>query len=203
MNGLFSAKLVMPGTAAPSCRRPASTARGYIRAIDRLRIDMVILGADHAGAGHALSGPEALAQADLGCVTVAVTGSLALLDTWRVFRSRCTGFFPTPRRPTAGVRRSRARLRSARIPGRHRQAAGRALGYPRKGIDLRFVGDDPNQGVLHIRTPALMSGYLNRETDTKKRLIDGWYGIPAKSARRDDNGFCLFQGRTRRRHVPV
>ena len=44
---------------------------------------------------------------------------------------------------------------------------------------MKFIGGDaassgPTQGVLHIRTPALMTGYLNREADTNKRLIDGW-----------------------------
>src|SRR5258706_15189206 len=38
-----------------------------------------------------------------------------------------------------------------------------ALGYPRRGIEVKFVGGDANQGVLHIRTPALMTGYLNPE----------------------------------------
>jgi hypothetical protein len=29
-----------------------------------------------------------------------------------------------------------------------------ALGYPRKGIEMKFVGGDPDHGVLHIKTPA-------------------------------------------------
>ena len=55
----------------------------------------------------------------------------------------------------------------------------------RARIEVKFVGDDPNQGVLHIRTPALMSGYLNREADTRKRLIDGWYDTGDVMARRE------------------
>jgi acyl-coenzyme A synthetase/AMP-(fatty) acid ligase len=69
-----------------------------------------------------------------------------------------------------------------------------ALGYPRKGIEVRFVGGDANQGVLHIKTPALMTGYLNREADTGKRLIDGWYDT-GDVMRRDENGFVFFVGR--------
>lgn len=48
--------------------------------------------------------------------------------------------------------------------------------------------------MLHIRTPALMNGYLNRETDTRKRLIDGWYDT-GDVMRRDENGFVFFVGR--------
>src|SRR5258706_16112619 len=65
--------------------------------------------------------------------------------------------------------------------GPHPQGIARpkgALGYPRKDIEVKFVGGaetGPTQGVLHIRTPAQMTGYYNREADTKKRLIDGWY----------------------------
>ena len=59
---------------------------------------------------------------------------------------------------------------------------------------MKFVGDDPNQGVLHIRTPALMTRLLNREADTKKRLIDGWYDT-GDVMRRDENGFVFFVGR--------
>jgi len=43
-------------------------------------------------------------------------------------------------------------------------------------------------------TPALMTGYLNREADTRKRLIDGWYDT-GDVMRRDENGFVFFVGR--------
>ena len=62
---------------------------------------------------------------------------------------------------------------------------------------MKFVGGaetGPTEGVLHIRTPALMSGYLNREADTRKRLVDGWYDT-GDVMRRDANGFVFFVGR--------
>ena len=43
-------------------------------------------------------------------------------------------------------------------------------------------------------TPALMSGYYNREADTKKRLIDGWYDT-GDVMRRNADGFYFFVGR--------
>ena len=66
MNGLFSAKLVMinGGTIA---LMTAFTARGYIRAIDRLRIDMVT--SVPTMLALVMRETEALATADLGCVT--------------------------------------------------------------------------------------------------------------------------------------
>ena len=49
-----------------------------------------------------------------------------------------------------------------------------ALGYPRADIEVRLVGGaNAAEGVLQIRTPALMTGYLNRPEDTAKRLMDG------------------------------
>ena len=39
-----------------------------------------------------------------------------------------------------------------------------------------------------------MTGYLNREADTKKRLIDGWYDT-GDVMRRDADGFVFFVGR--------
>jgi DNA-binding CsgD family transcriptional regulator len=39
-----------------------------------------------------------------------------------------------------------------------------------------------------------MAGYLNREADTRKRLIDGWYDT-GDVMRRDENGFVFFVGR--------
>ena len=62
---------------------------------------------------------------------------------------------------------------------------------------MKFVGGSdtgPTQGVLHIRTPALMTGYYNRGADTRKRLIDGWYDT-GDVMRRDENGFAFFVGR--------
>ena len=187
MNGLFSAKLVMlnGGTIV---LMTAFAARGYIRAIDRLRIDMIT--SVPTMLALVMRETEELAKADLSCVTTAVTGSAPstaefflqmqslfpnaeTANSWGTTESGPLGFGPHP----DGI---------AKPPG--------ALGYPRNGIELKFVGGDPDQGVLHIKTPALMTGYLNREADTRKRLIDGWYDT-GDVMRRDDNGFVFFVGR--------
>ena len=188
MNGLFSAKLVMlnGGTIV---LMTGLHGQGYIRAIDRLRVDMVT--SVPTMLALVMRETDELAKADLGCVTTAVTGSAPstaeffeqmhrlfpnaeTANSWGTTESGPIGFGPHPE----GI---------AKPPG--------ALGYPRKGIEVKFVRRrSPNQGVLHIRTPALMTGYLNREADTRKRLIDGWYDT-GDVMRRDENGFVFFVGR--------
>jgi acyl-CoA synthetase (AMP-forming)/AMP-acid ligase II len=187
MNGLFSAKMVMinGGTIV---LMTAFAARGYIRAIDRLRIDMVT--SVPTMLALVMRETEELARADLGCVTTAITGSAPstpeffeqmhelfpraeTANSWGTTESGPLGFGPHP----DGI---------AKPPG--------ALGYPRKGVEVRLAGGDADQGVLQIRTPALMTGYLNREADTRKRLVDGWYDT-GDVMRRDKDGFFFFVGR--------
>ena len=190
MNGLFSAKLVMlnGGTIV---LMTAFTARGYIRAIDRYRVSMIT--SVPTMLALVMRETEELAKADLTCVTTAVTGSAP--STAEFFEQMHRLF------PKAETANSWGTTESGPIAfGTHPQGIARpkgALGYPRRDIDVKFVGGaetGPTQGVLHIRTPALMTGYYNREADTKKRLIDGWYDT-GDVMRRDENGFVFFVGR--------
>ena len=190
MNGLFSAKLVMlnGGTIVLMTN---FTAKGYIRAIDRYRVSMIT--SVPTMLALVMRETEELAKADLGCVTTAVTGSAP--STAEFFEQMHRLF------PNAETANSWGTTESGPIGfGAHPQGIAKplgALGYPRQGIEVRFVGGTeagPTQGVLHIRTPANMSGYLNREADTKKRLIDGWYDT-GDVMRRDENGFVFFVGR--------
>jgi acyl-CoA synthetase (AMP-forming)/AMP-acid ligase II len=187
MNGLFSSKLVMlnGGTIV---LMTTFTAKGYIRAIDRERVAMIT--SVPTMLALVMRETEELARADLSCVTTAITGSAPstpefFADMHRLF----------PRAETAN---SWGTTESGPIAfGPHPKGITKplgALGYPRQGIEVRFVGGDQNQGVLHIRTPALMPGYLNREADTKKHLVDGWYDT-GDVMRRDANGFVFFVGR--------
>ncbi|MDP2329547.1 MAG: class I adenylate-forming enzyme family protein [Reyranella sp.] len=192
MNGLFSAKMVMinGGTIV---LMTSFTARGYIRAIDRQRVDMVT--SVPTMLALVMREAEELARADFSCVTTAVTGSAP--STPEFFEQMHRLF------PNAETANSWGTTESGPLGfGPHPQGIPKplgALGYPRAGVEVKFVGDDasssgPTQGVLHIRTPALMTGYLNREADTKKRLIDGWYDT-GDVMRRDENGFVFFVGR--------
>jgi long-chain acyl-CoA synthetase len=184
MNGLFSAKLVMAhgGTIV---LMTGFTAKGYIRAIDRYRVAMVT--SVPTMLALVMRETEALATADLGSVTTAVTGSAPA--TAEFFEQMHRLF------PNAETANSWGTTESGPIAfGPHPDGIPKppgALGHPRKGIEVRLVGGDVNQGVLQIRTPALMRGYYNREADTKKRLIDGWYDT-GDVMRREDNGFYFF-----------
>ena len=190
MNGLFSAKMVMinGGTIV---LMTSFTARGYIRAIDRQRVDMVT--SVPTMLALVMRETEELARADLDCVTTAVTGSAPSTPE---FFEQMHRLFPNAETANSWGTTESGPLGFGPHPGGIPKPMG-SLGYPRKGIEVKFVGGaetGPTQGVLHIRTPALMTGYLNRETDTKKRLIDGWYDT-GDVMRRDENGFVFFVGR--------
>ncbi|MBV8185947.1 MAG: acyl--CoA ligase [Alphaproteobacteria bacterium] len=187
MNGLFSAKLVMlnGGTIV---LMTGFTAKGYIRAIDRLRIDMVT--SVPTMLALVMRETEALAEADLSCVTIAVTGSAPSTPE---FFEQMHRLFPKAETANSWGTTESGPIAFGPHPDGIAKPAG-ALGYPRKGLELRLVDGDADQGVLHIRTPALMTGYLNREADTKKRLIDGWYDT-GDVMRRDARGFYFFVGR--------
>lgn len=190
MNGLFSAKMVMinGGTIVLMTN---FTARGYIRAIDRQRVEMIT--SVPTMLALVMRESAELARADFSCVTTAVTGSAP--STAEFFEQMHRLF------PNAETANSWGTTESGPLGfGPHPQGIPRpmgALGYPRRNVEVKFVGGaetGPTEGVLHIRTPALMTGYLNREADTKKRLVDGWYDT-GDVMRRDENGFVFFVGR--------
>ena len=190
MNGLFSAKMVMinGGTIV---LMTSFTALGYIRAIDRQRISMIT--SVPTMLALVMRETAELAKADFSCVTTAVTGSAP--STAEFFEQMHRLF------PKAETANSWGTTESGPLGfGPHPEGIAKpmgALGYPRKNIEIKFIGGaktGPTQGVLHIRTPALMTGYLNREADTKERLIDGWYDT-GDVMRRDENGFVFFVGR--------
>jgi acyl-CoA synthetase (AMP-forming)/AMP-acid ligase II len=73
------------------------------------------------------------------------------------------------------------------------------LGWPLPQVEVRLVdsdGKDANEGVLWIRTPANMKGYLNLPEKTREVLRpDGWY-ISGDVFRRNANGAFEFVGRS-------
>lgn len=73
-----------------------------------------------------------------------------------------------------------------------------ALGWPLPGVEARFVDDHDGtarEGVLMIRTPANMRGYLNLPERTQQVLTpDGWY-ITGDVMTRDERGCYAFASR--------
>jgi long-chain acyl-CoA synthetase len=60
-----------------------------------------------------------------------------------------------------------------------REKPDTALGWPAKGVEVRFATpamEQAGEGVLEVRTPAMMRGYLNLPEQTRAVLApDGWY----------------------------
>ena len=187
MNGLFSAKLVM-GYGGTIVLMTGFTARGFIRAIDRLRVDMVT--SVPTMLALVMRETEELARADLGCVSIAITGSA---PSTAEFFAQMHRLFPNAETTNSWGTTESGPIAFGPHPAGLPKPLG-ALGHPRAGIEVRLVGGTTEQGVLQIRTPALMTGYLNREADTRKRLVDGWYDT-GDVMRRDANGFYFFVGR--------
>jgi acyl-coenzyme A synthetase/AMP-(fatty) acid ligase len=70
-----------------------------------------------------------------------------------------------------------------------------SLGYPLSDIQLQLSGGtSDDEGVLMLRTPALMPGYLNLPAVTAQRVRDGWYDT-GDVMRRGEHGFFYFVGR--------
>jgi acyl-CoA synthetase (AMP-forming)/AMP-acid ligase II len=70
-----------------------------------------------------------------------------------------------------------------------------ALGYPVPGGEVKLVGGaTPDEGVLWMRNPAVMSGYHNLPERSAKALKEGWYDS-GDVMRRDADGYYYFVGR--------
>jgi long-chain acyl-CoA synthetase len=73
-----------------------------------------------------------------------------------------------------------------------------SVGYPHPQVALRLVDEknrNADQGVLEMKSPALMLGYHNRPDVEPPITADGFY-ITGDVFRRDADGFYYFVGRT-------
>lgn len=69
-----------------------------------------------------------------------------------------------------------------------------ALGVVADGSEVKLVNGSENEGVLVMRNPAVMRGYLNLPEKTAQVLSDGWY-YSGDVMRRDADGYYFFVGR--------
>jgi len=87
---------------------------------------------------------------------------------------------------------------SAALFGKHPQGRSKprhSLGWTLPGNELRLVGgESPEFGVLEIRNPAIMSGYVKDPGETARKIRDGWYHS-GDILRRDAEGWWYFVGR--------
>jgi acyl-[acyl-carrier-protein]-phospholipid O-acyltransferase/long-chain-fatty-acid--[acyl-carrier-protein] ligase len=79
-----------------------------------------------------------------------------------------------------------------------------SIGRPLPGITVRIVDPDTQQllplgqtGLLLVRGPNVMQGYLNRPEKTAEVLCDGWYNT-GDIAEEDDDGFIRITDRLSR-----
>lgn len=98
-----------------------------------------------------------------------------------------------------------ANVRDYRAPG-FRQVGARpgTIGHPLPGVSVRIVDPDTmaplpanHNGMLLVRGPNLMQGYLGRPDKTQEAMHNGWY-ITGDIASVDDDGFITITDRLSR-----
>ncbi len=164
-------------------------AKAFIEALSRHRVS--VLSGVPTMAALIAQEPDALARADLGGVKLIVIGSAPLSET---VLAQVRRLFPD----AAVINSYGTTETGAGYYGAHPDGLARppmSVGYPQPHAEMRLVGGaGPDEGVLQIRTPTRMQGYLNRPELTAERLRDGWIDT-GDIMRRDAEGFHYFVGR--------
>ncbi|HVK11799.1 MAG TPA: AMP-binding protein [Gemmataceae bacterium] len=78
------------------------------------------------------------------------------------------------------------------------------VGHPIPGVAIRIVDPDTDaavppggEGMIQVKGPNLMPGYLNRPDLTAKAIKDGWY-TTGDMGKVDEDGFLIITGRLSR-----
>jgi acyl-CoA synthetase (AMP-forming)/AMP-acid ligase II len=192
MNALWvSCVVAFPGRASVVLL-PRFEARAYIEAIGRyqctwltavptmmalaLQTGETLAHTDVSSVERVSLGSAPLTQALVDHVTTAFPGA-RVTNGWGTTETGPIGFGPHPR----GVARPAI-----------------ALGYPEDGVAVRLVAGtdlDAEEGVLQIRTPALMPGYVNLPQKTAEVMTPDGYYVTGDVMRRDADGCYYFVGR--------
>ena len=191
MNGLGTVKYALAAHASVVLL-PRFDARRYIEAIGRFRVTR--LTSVPAMLAMIVRERETLAATDLSSVSFVSTGSAPL--TQKLVDDVRAAF------PRAAFMQAYGTTEAGPVVfGPHpdgRPMPPIALGWTRQNVDVRIVGPDgrdADEGVLWMRTPAIMRGYLNLPEKTREVLTpDGWY-ISGDVIRRDADGIHYFVGR--------
>jgi long-chain acyl-CoA synthetase len=188
MNGLFSSKLVF-FTNASMVLLPSFSAAAYIDAIARYRV--TALTAVPTMLARVANEMELVARSDLTSVRRVMMGSAPLTAS---LVERVQAIFPAAVITNGYGTTEAGPAVFGQHPGGIRTPV-LSLGYPLPDVEVRLASDDgADEGVLEMRTPAVMGGYHNLPQQTEKVLEDGWYRS-GDICRRDENGFYYFVGR--------
>jgi acyl-CoA synthetase (AMP-forming)/AMP-acid ligase II len=191
MNGLLMSKIVA-ACHASEVLLPQFRAAQYIEAIEQYRCTYLT----SVPTMIALAAKETamLAKTDLSSVENVMMGSAPLTQP---LIDQVRGIFPE----TAVYNAYGTTEAGAGTFGGHPDGHAKpdiALGYPAPGVEARLIaGDnqDADEGVLQLRTPAQMPGYLNLPERTAQCVsAEGWYDT-GDIMRRDADGFYYFVGR--------
>src|SRR5215813_2154667 len=191
MNALGTSKVALAAHAA-MVLQPQFDARRYIEAIGRFQV--TFLTSVPTMLALVLREADLLARTDLSSVRAVRMGSAPttqqLIDAVKkAFPGAAVSYI-------YGTTEAGPVMFGPHPDGRHQ--ADMALGWPRPQVEVRLVGLDGREaaeGMLWIRTPANMTGYLNLADKTREVLTsDGWY-ISGDILRRDETGAYYFVGR--------
>jgi acyl-[acyl-carrier-protein]-phospholipid O-acyltransferase/long-chain-fatty-acid--[acyl-carrier-protein] ligase len=143
---------------------------------------------------------------DFGSLQYVVVGAEKLPDRLAIaFEDRfglrpLEGYGTTECSPVVAVN-----TRDFRAPGFHQVGAKRGhIGHPLPGVSVRIVDPDTHAplpvgtpGLLLVRGPNVMQGYLENPEKTAEVLRDGWY-ITGDIAAQDEDGFLTITDRLSR-----
>jgi acyl-CoA synthetase (AMP-forming)/AMP-acid ligase II len=191
MNALALAKLACAAHATIALL-PQFTARAYIEAIGRYRCTW--LTAVPPMIAMMLREKDLLARTDLSSVEFIRMGSAPVsLSLMEAIRRAL---------PKASVTNAYGTTEAGPVVfGPHPKGLPQpemSVGYPHPKVELRLVDGnvrDADQGVLEMKSPAVMNGYHNRPDVKPPFTADGFY-ITGDVFRRDADGFHYFVGRT-------
>jgi len=187
-NGLFFSMMALANQMTV-LSLPRFEARSYLETVAKYRCTLLtgiptmfaLIAREH----------DLIRSLDLSSVRLVTIGSAPLTDA---LVERVKSIFPA-----AEVRNGYGTTEAGPIAfGPHPAGLPRpslALGYPFPDIEWRLVGGPAaNEGILELKTPALMPGYLNLPGPTAEKLRHGWYST-GDVMRHDENGFFYFVSR--------
>lgn len=187
MNGLFLSKTVFAAHGS-MVMLPAFNSRTYLQAIADWQVTAI--SAVPTMVARALKETDLLASLDLSRIRLVRVGSAPVTQA---FLDRVRDTFPS-----AALSNGYGTTEAGPfVFGPHPDGIPTPVlspGYPHPAGEAKLVGGDPDQGVLWMRNPAVMTGYIGLPEVSARVLNDGWY-ISGDVFRRDENGFMYFVGR--------